>query len=231
MPDMDGLALYIVFLVPPLIFGLAVQAWLKRTVAKNAQVHVASGLTGADVARQILDRNGLTEVEVHSASGGPLSDHYDPRKRAVFLSETVHSTPTVTATAVAAHEVGHAIQHARGYAPMQIRSAIFPAVAFASSFWMILLIGGVILGALGLVQLAILLYAVAVLFHFVTLPVEFNASRRAGQQLQTLGLVTGGEIQGVRSVLNGAALTYVAGALAALTQLLYFALVFFGDSE
>jgi Zn-dependent membrane protease YugP len=226
---MSGLGLYIVFLVPPLLFGLAVQAWLKRTVGRNSSVSVHTGLTGAQVARQILDRNGLTEVPVHHAAGGALSDHYDPRKRAVFLSETVHDHASVTGTAVAAHEVGHAIQHARAYVPMQIRSAIFPVVAFASSFWTILLVGGLVLGALGLVQLAILLYAVAVLFHFVTLPVEFDASRRAGQQLRALGLVTTGEGQGVNRVLRAAALTYVAGALAALTQLLYFALVFFGD--
>jgi uncharacterized protein len=225
------LGLYFLFLVPPLVFGLAVQGWLKRTVGRNAQVEVASGLRGAEVARQILDRNGLDGVEIHRAAGGPLSDHYDPRKRSVFLSEAVHDDRSVTATAIAAHEVGHAIQHARAYVPLQIRSTIFPVVAFASSFWTILLIGGLVLGALGLVQLAIVLYAFAVLFHFVTLPVEFNASRRAGAQLGSLGLVTASESEGVKKVLNAAALTYVAGALAALTQLLYFALVFFGDNE
>jgi Zn-dependent membrane protease YugP len=225
------LGLYFLFLVPPLIFGLAVQGWLRKTVGQNAQHEVASGLTGAQVARQILDRNGLDEVEVHRAAGGALSDHYDPRKRAVFLSETVHDTDTVTASAIAAHEVGHAIQHARAYVPLQIRSTMFPVVAFASSFWTILLLGGLVLGALGLVQLAILLYAVAVLFHFVTLPVEFNASRRAGAQLAGLGLVTTAETEGVKKVLTAAALTYVAGALAALTQLLYFALIFFGNRE
>jgi uncharacterized protein len=225
------LGLYFVFLIPPLLFGLAVQGWLRRTVARNSEVEVASGLSGAQVARQILDRNGLDEVEVNRSAGGPLSDNYDPRKRALFLSEPVHDTRTVTATAIAAHEVGHAIQHARAYAPLKIRSAMFPVVAFASSFWTILLLGGLVLGALGLVQLAILLYAVAVLFHFVTLPVEFNASRRAGAQLASLGLVSSGESEGVKKVLNAAALTYVAGALAALTQLLYFALIFFGNRD
>jgi uncharacterized protein len=229
--SIGDLGLYFLFLVPPLVFGLAVQGWLKKTVGQNAQREVASGLSGAQVARQILDRNGLDEVEVQRTAGGPLSDHYDPRKRAVFLSETVYDTETVTASAIAAHEVGHAIQHARSYVPLQIRSTMFPVVAFASSFWTILLLGGLVLGALGLVQLAILLYAVAVLFHFVTLPVEFNASRRAGAQLASLGLVTTAESEGVKKVLTAAALTYVAGALAALTQLLYFALVFFGNRE
>jgi len=225
------LGLYFVFLIPPLVFGLAVQAWLKRTVATNSQMPVASGLTGAQVARQILDRNGLDDVGIHRAPGGPLSDHYDPRKREVFLSEAVHDASNVTASAIAAHEVGHAIQHARSYVPLQLRSTMFPVVAFASSFWTILLLGGLVLGALGLIQIAILLYAVAVLFHFVTLPVEFNASRRAGAQLGSLGLVSMGESEGVKKVLNAAALTYVAGALAALTQLLYFALIFFGNRE
>ena len=148
----------------------------------------------------------------------------------MFLSPPVHDAASVSATAVAAHEVGHAIQHAKGYTPMRLRSAMFPAVAFASSAWMWLLLAGALLGALNLVAVALVLYAVAVLFHLVTLPVEFDASRRAGIQLRELGLVTGpDEQQGVRSVLSSAALTYVAGALAALTQLLYFALVFFGN--
>ena len=228
---MDDLGLYFVFLIPPLLFGLGVQWWLKKTVARNKAVAVTSGMSGAQVAREILDRNGLTDVPVHRSPGGPLSDHYDPGKRAVFLSEPVHDGVDVTGTAVAAHEVGHAIQHAKAYAPMRLRSAMFPAVAFASSFWTILLIGGIVLGALGLVQIAILLYAIAVLFHFVTLPVEFDASKRAGEQLRGLGLVTAGEQGQVKSVLNAAALTYVAGALAALTQLLSFALVFLGNRD
>lgn len=226
---MEGFALYIAFLVPPLVIGLAVQAWLKRTFGRNAQVEVVNGMSGAQVARAVLDANGLHEVPVSQSPGGPLSDHYDPRKRAVFLSEPVFAGHSVSSSAVAAHEVGHAIQHAQAYTFMQLRSALFPAVAFASSAWMWLLFAGFFLNMFGLVYLAIGLYAVAVLFHFVTLPVEFDASRRAGVQLRQLGLVTAGEGTGVRKVLNAAALTYVAGALAALTQLLYFVLVFLGD--
>jgi uncharacterized protein len=225
----DGIALYLAFLVPPLVVGLAVQAWLKRTFARNAQVEVVNGMSGAQIARAVLDANGLHEVPVSQSPGGPLSDHYDPRKRAVFLSEPVFAGHSVSSSAVAAHEVGHAIQHAEAYRFMQLRSALFPAVAFASSLWIWLLLGGFFLNLLGLVYVAIALYAVAVLFHFVTLPVEFDASKRAGVKLRELGLVTTAEGTGVRKVLNAAALTYVAGALAALTQLLYYVLVFLGD--
>jgi Zn-dependent membrane protease YugP len=223
--------LYLAFLIPPLVIGLAVQAWLKRTFARYSQVELATGLSGAQVARTILDRNGLDGVPVQHASGGALTDHYDPRKRALFLSPPVYEPPSVAAAAVAAHETGHALQHASAYVPLRIRSAMFPAVAFASSAWMWLLLIGALLGALNLVAVALLLYAVAVAFHLVTLPVEFNASRRASNQLRELGLVAAGEQAGVQKVLNAAAMTYVAGALAALTQLLYFLLVFFGDRE
>jgi Zn-dependent membrane protease YugP len=227
----EDFGLYIAFLVPPLVLGLAVQAWLKRTFAANAEVEVMNAMSGAQVARAVLDANGLHEVPVSQSPGGPLSDHYDPRKRAVLLSEPVFAGHSVSSSAVAAHEVGHAIQHAQAYTFMQIRSAMFPAVAFASSAWMWLLLAGFFLNAFGLIYVAIALYAVAVLFHFVTLPVEFDASRRAGVQLRQLGLVTAGEGTGVRKVLNAAALTYVAGALAALTQLLYFVLVFLGNRD
>jgi uncharacterized protein len=208
-----------------------VQAWLRRTFSRYSEVPIAAGLPGAAVAREILVRNGLADVPVGRASGGPLSDHYDPRKRALYLSPPVYEPSTVSAAAVAAHETGHALQHSRGYVPLRIRSAMFPVVAFASSAWVWLLLLGAFLGALGLVALALVLYAVAVAFHIVTLPVEFNASRRAGAQLRELGLVAAGEAEGVQKVLNAAAMTYVAGALAALSQLLYYALIFFGNRD
>ena len=228
---MDGLGLYLLFLVPPLVVGLAVQWWLKRSFAEQSHVPVLNGMTGGEVARAVLDANGLHEVPVSESPGGPLSDHYDPRKRAVYLSHPVFSERSVSASAVAAHEVGHAIQHQEAYSFFRFRSAMFPAVAFSSSLWMWLLLAGIFLNLVGLALVAIALYAVAVLFHFVTLPVEFDASRRARAQLQNLGLVTAGEGGGVKKVLNAAALTYVAGALAALTQLLYFALVFLGNRD
>jgi Zn-dependent membrane protease YugP len=227
---MDGLMLYLVFLIPPLVFGLVVQWWLKKTFARYSEVPVSAGMSGAQVARAILDRNGLSQVPVEMSPGGALSDHYDPRKKALFLSEPVYSPSTVAAAAVAAHETGHALQDSRDYVPLKLRSAMFPAVAFASNAWIWLLVIGAFLQAMGLVAIALLVYAVAVAFHIVTLPVEFNASRRASGQLRELGIVgVGGEQAGVNKVLTAAALTYVAGALAAITQLLYYALVFFGD--
>jgi Zn-dependent membrane protease YugP len=228
---MGDLALYFAFMIPPLVIGLAVQAWLKRTFASYSNVELSTGLSGAEVARQILDRNGLGDVPIDVSPGGALSDHYDPRKKALFLSDPVYRPATVAAAAVAAHETGHALQDARGYAPLKIRSAIYPAVAFASNAWIWLLILGAVLGALNLVALALGLYAVAVAFHLVTLPVEFNASRRAAGQLRELGIVGAGEGAGVQKVLNAAALTYVAGALAALSLLLYYALIFFGNRD
>jgi Zn-dependent membrane protease YugP len=226
---MGDFGLYLAFMIPPLVLGLAVQSWLKRTFAKYSNVELSSGLPGAQVARQILDSNGLSEVPVEIAPGGALSDHYDPRKKALFLSEPVYTPPSVAAAAVAAHETGHALQDSRGYVPLKIRSAMYPAVAFASTAWIWLLIIGAILGALNLVALALILYAVAVAFHIVTLPVEFNASRRAAVQLRELGLVGANEGEGVEKVLRAAAFTYVAGALAALSLLLYYALIFFGN--
>jgi uncharacterized protein len=223
--------LYIAFLIPPLLIGLGVQWWLKKTFAEQAQVQAANGMTGAEVARAILNANGLHDVPVTVSPGGPLSDHYDPRKRSVHLSHPVHDEASISATAVAAHEVGHAIQHKEAYTFFRFRSALFPAVAFSSSIWMWLLLLGLFLQATGLFLVAILLYAVVVLFQFVTLPVEFDASRRAGVQAQNLGLVSAQEGRGVKKVLNAAALTYVAGALAALTQLLYFALLFLGNRD
>jgi Zn-dependent membrane protease YugP len=228
-PQMGNWGLYFLFLIPPLIIGFAVQHWLKKTVAANLQVDVANGLSGADVARQILDRNGLNGVPVETSPGGPLSDHYDPRTKSVHLSEPVYRGRAVASTAIAAHEVGHAIQHAKAYAPFRLRSAMWPAVAFASNAWIFLLLIGAFAQLFGLITFAILLYAVVVLFQLVTLPVEFDASRRAMNQLNDLGLVTAGEAQGARKVLTAAAMTYVAAALAALSQLAYYALVFLGN--
>mgnify|MGYP000920187065 FL=1 len=223
---MSTLALYVLLFGIPLVLGLAVQGWLRSTFSRNSQVPVGSGLTGADVARRILDNNGLGNVPVRPSKAGPLSDHYDPRSRGVFLSEAVFSGRSVAATAVAAHEVGHAIQHARSYVPMTVRSAIWPVAAFGSQAWFFILLMGVIFGAFGLIQLALIVFAAVVVFQIVTLPVEFNASRRAMANIRQLGLVTDGEAVGARKTLTAAAMTYVAGALASIAQLIYFLAIF-----
>ncbi|CAB4857579.1 unannotated protein [freshwater metagenome] len=227
---MSNLGLYLVCLIVPMVFGLWAQHYVKSTFTKFMEVPEDTGLTGEQVARQILDANGLHGVPVNPVAGA-LTDHYDPRARTVNLSEPVFAGRSISSTAVAAHEVGHAIQHAKAYFPMTVRSSLWPVTAFASSTWMILLVIGAILGAMNLVIVAIVLYAAVVLFQFVTLPVEFDASRRAAVQLKTLGIANPDESVGVRKVLTAAAMTYVAGALAALSQLMYFVLTFLGNNR
>ena len=222
---------YLFYLIVPLIIGLAVQGWLKRTFAVNSQKPVISGKSGAEVAREILDRNGLQSVPVQPSKAGPLSDHYDPRARGVFLSEPVFAGRSVASTAVAAHEVGHAIQHAKSYVPMTIRSAIWPIAAFGSRSWFFILIAGMLFGAFGLIQLALVVFALVIVFQLITLPVEFNASRRALGQIRELGLVNDAEAVGARRTLTAAAMTYVAGALASIAQLLYFLSIFGGGRD
>jgi Zn-dependent membrane protease YugP len=212
---------FLLAFIVPMVVGLWAQHRVKSTFARNLQVPVANGMTGAQVARRVLDANGLQEVPVEETPGS-LSDHYDPRNRSVHLSPEVFRGVSVASTAVGAHEVGHAIQHAQAYAFFRFRSALFPAVQFASNIWLLFLIGGFILNALGLVYIGIALYAVAVLFQIVTLPVEFDASRRAKAQLSDMGIVAANESSGVKSVLTAAAWTYVAGALAAVAMLLYY---------
>ena len=212
---------FLIFFIIPMILGFWAQHRVKSTFQRNLQIGVANGMTGAQVARRILDANGLNDVPVELAPGS-LTDHYDPRSRSVHLSEPVYNSASVASTAVGAHEVGHAIQHAQAYSYFRVRSAMFPAVQFASNIWMLLLFGGFILGVLQLAYLGVALFAIAVLFQLVTLPVEFDASRRAGQQLRDLGLVAANESAGVKSTLTAAAWTYVAAALASVAMLLYY---------
>jgi len=215
------MAPFIFAFIVPLGIGLWAQHRVKSTFARNLEVPISNGMTGAQVARRILDSNGLHEVPVEETQGS-LSDHYDPRSRSVHLSPEVFRGVSVASTAVGAHEVGHAIQHAQAYAFFRFRSAMFPAVQFVSNIWLLFLIGGFILQAAGLAYIGIALYSVAVLFQIVTLPVEFDASRRAKRQLSDLGFVAANESAGVKSTLTAAAWTYVAGALAAVAMLLYY---------
>lgn len=218
---------FLFLIILPMIAGFVAQHRVRSTFAKNLQVPVANGLTGAEVARRILDANGLHDVPVEEVQGS-LSDHYDPRNRSVHLSTEVYRNRSVASTAVGAHEVGHAIQHAQTYAYFRFRSALFPAAGFANRIWPLFLFGGFILGVVGFVYFAIALFAVAVLFQLVTLPVEFDASRRAKRQLSAMGLVASNESQGVASVLTAAAWTYVVGALVSVAALLYY-LQFLGN--
>jgi uncharacterized protein len=212
---------FLIAFIVPMVIGFWAQHRVKTTFASNLQVSVANGLTGAQVARRVLDANGLNEVPIEETPGS-LSDHYDPRSKSVHLSPEVFRGVSIASTSVAAHEVGHAIQHAQAYAFFRFRSAMFPAVQFASNIWMLFLIGGIFFQISGFIVLAVALYAVAVLFQIVTLPVEFDASSRAKRQLNELGLVIASEGAGVKSVLKAAAWTYVAGALAAVAMLLYY---------
>lgn len=228
--------LFFLLMVPVLILGFVAQRSVTTTFATWSEVRGSSGRTGAEVARAILDRNGLTDVVVNHVPG-QLSDHYDPRNRTVNLSDMVHGSNSVAAVAVAAHEVGHAMQHQQAYAPLAIRSALVPVASFGSAAFMPLFLIGIVLiamqSALGpnLMLLAIILYGFAVLFQVVTLPVEFDASRRAKAQIQELSLAPAGGQEGVgtEKVLSAAARTYVAAALAAAVQLVYLAMSFLGN--
>jgi len=212
---------FLIAFIVPMVIGLWAQHRVKSTFARNLDVPVANGMTGAQVARRVLDANGLHEVPIEETPGS-LSDHYDPRSRSVHLSPEVFQGVSVASTAVAAHEVGHAIQHAQAYAFFRFRSAMFPAVQFSSNIWFLFLIGGFFFAITEFIVLAVALYSIAVLFQVVTLPVEFDASSRAKRQLGDLGLVAANEGASVKSTLTAAAWTYVAGALAAIAMLLYY---------
>lgn len=210
-----------------LAITLLVQWWLRSTYSRWERVPNASGLTGAETARAILRANNLQDVKVESVAG-ELSDHYDPRTRTVRLSEAHFRNPSIAGAAVAAHEVGHAIQHATAYAPLQIRSALVPVAQIGSQFGPYIVIGGFVLGVAGLVEIGIILFAAAVLFQLVTLPVEFDASRRAVVEMDRLGLATRTDVGGSKAVLNAAAMTYVAAAAASAAYLLYYVMLYMG---
>lgn len=218
--------MYFVFLLPGLIFMLWAQSKVRGTYAKYSQVSNMAGVSGAQAARLVLDRNGLQGVAIEPVAG-ELSDHYDPRKRVLRLSEGVYNRRSVAAVAIAAHEAGHAIQHAQSYAPLKARTAIVPAVNIGSNLGFIVLIIGVIAGSMTLGWVGVALFATATIFALITLPVEFDASKRARQALVSAGIVDGGissgaEGQGVARVLNAAAWTYVAGFASSLLSLLYY---------
>lgn len=213
--------LYFIIVGPALLLSIIAQIKVKSTFARFAKVATLRGMTGAEAAEAILRGHGLSGVGVRRV-GGFLSDHYDPAAKVLRLSPDVHDGRSISSIGVAAHEAGHALQHAQGYLPLQIRSALVPVTQIGSWLAWPLLFFGLIMGAMGLVKLGIIVFAGAVLFQLVTLPVEFDASRRAVAVLGRQGILTEVEIDGTRKVLGAAALTYVAAAAAAVLQLVYF---------
>ncbi len=219
-----------VLLIPAMILAFYAQWKVQSTYAKFSEVRSASGRTGRDIAEMILRQNGISGVEVEEGHGF-LSDHYDPLSKRVRLSPHNYSEPSISAMAVAAHEVGHAIQHAQGYAPLKMRTAIFPLANIGTSLSWLFIIAGLLfapgfrLAGVSLLDVGILLFLFAVVFQVLTLPVEFDASRRALVQLNQLGLVSPQEQTGAKRVLNAAALTYVAAAASAVLQLVRLLLI------
>src|ERR1700742_4708091 len=215
------MGLFIACTILPLLFGLWAQLKVKRTFAKYSQVAPRNGMSGADAAAAVLRSSGLPNLSIRAVPGH-LTDHYDPRNRTLNLSADVGGAASLAALGVAAHEAGHAVQDARRYLPMRIRQTLVPAATIGQSLWFIPGVLGLVMGLTGLVRIGLVLFAVIVVFQLVTLPVEFDASKRALVALEGQGLLAADEVPGARAGLNAAALTYVAGFVAALGQLLYF---------
>jgi len=216
--------LYFVFALPPMLLGLWAQFKVKSAFKKYSQVPTQSGVNGSQAAQRILERGGLSNVTVEAAHG-MLSDHYDPRHKALRLSEEVFNLASIASVGVAAHEAGHALQDKTGYMPLQLRSIMVPAVSIGSNLGPIIFMAGMFLaGTLGttLAWAGITLFGATALFALVTLPVEFDASRRAKELLVSQGIVSSAELKGVNAVLDAAALTYVAAAAQAIMQLVHF---------
>lgn len=211
---------YILIMLPALLFSMWASFKTKSAFKKYSKVRVMSGQTGAQAAQTLLDRAGITDVEVKPIRG-MLSDHYNPMTKTLALSEGVYGQNSVSAVGVACHEAGHAIQHARGYKPMWLRSILVKPASIGSNFGIYAIIIGLVIGATGLFKIGIILFAAAVAFQLVTLPVEFDASARAKRLAAEYGIVTEQERAGVNKVLNAAAMTYVAAAAASVLQLLY----------
>lgn len=217
-----------------LIFAFALTIWaqfkVKSTYKKWTKVPVSTGITGQQVARKILDNNGLYDVEVRPVNG-TLSDHYDPTRRVVNLSEDVYYGNSISSVSIASHEVGHAIQHQEDYGMLVIRHKLVPVTNFASGIAPLLIIGGFLFNALNLAGLGVIFFSIVVLFQVVTLPVEFNASSRARSLIVAEGFIQNDEERGVAKVLNAAALTYVAAALYALLELFRYIIIFAGLND
>jgi len=218
--------LYLVMVAPTFLFALLAQMWVKSAYARYSRVRTRMGYSGAEAARLLLQREGIFDVRVEMVRGW-LSDHYDPKQKVLRLSPDVFQGISIASVGIAAHEAGHAIQHARNYSMLSLRSAIVPVASIGSKLAIPLIIIGAFLHAAGMIQFGIVLFALMVVFQIITLPVEFDASRRAKIALVEHGILADEqELHGVRSVLGAAAMTYVAAALTAVMQLLYFIMRF-----
>jgi Zn-dependent membrane protease YugP len=222
---------YFYVLIPAMILAVYAQNKVNSTFNKYSRVRSRSGMTGAEAAQRLLNAAGIYDVRIEGVRGS-LTDHYDPSKKVLRLSESVYGSTSLAAIGVAAHETGHAVQHARGYAPLSLRSAMVPLTNIGSRMAMPLIILGVIFGGTysnsgyGLIQFGIVLFSLSVLFALITLPVEFNASSRAVKMLGEYGILDYDEISPVKQVLSAAALTYVAAAASAIASLLRLVLIF-----
>jgi uncharacterized protein len=213
---------YFIFMIPAFILMAITSGYVRSSYKKWSQVRVSSGLTGAQAAERLISSGGLYGVQV-AGTQGELSDHYDPRDKTLYLSKGVYEAPSVAAVAIAAHELGHAKQDAEGYFPMRMRSFLVPAVNIGSNLGWVLIMIGLFLRITQLAWLGVFVFSAGAVFALATLPVEFNASARAKELLFTTGIIqTEEERRGVNRVLNAAALTYVAGLITAVLQLLYF---------
>ena len=209
----------VLIVLPALLFTIWAQIKVNSSFNKYSGIRTSCGITGADAARRILDANGLYNVRIEKVRGS-MTDHFDPRTNVVRLSETVHDVASVAALGVAAHEVGHAIQYARHYAPIKLRSAIIPVTRVGSMLAMPIFILGLLLANDAFLLVGIFLYSFVTLFQLVTLPVEFNASRRAMKTLEGQGILYGEELSGAKDVLSSAAMTYVAALATSLLSLI-----------
>ena len=212
---------YVLFLILPMVLGLWAQWRVKSAFGKFSQIRATSGISGADAAREVLAASQIRDVEVVEIDS-MLGDHYDPSTKRLCLSSAVYREPSVASLGIAAHEAGHAIQHAMHYGPLRARMALVPITMYASSILPWVTIGGFVFGFLGLFKIGIICYLILAAFQIITLPVEFDASARAKVVLRQMGMVQAGpEASGVNSVLNAAAWTYVAAFVATLGNLLY----------
>jgi hypothetical protein len=216
-----------VVLIPAMLFAFYAQGKVKSTFNKYSRVGNMNRYTGAEIAAKVLNSAGIYDVKVEKTKGR-LTDHYDPTKKVVRLSESVYNSTSVAAIGVAAHECGHAIQDAQGYSFLRFRHAIFPLVSFSSNLAVPLIFIGVLIEAMQLAQIGVILFGAVVLFQLVTLPVEFNASNRAIGILSNQNYLAPSEVEPAKKVLNAAALTYVAAAVVAIANLLRFILILRG---